>query len=82
MVLRTYLPDSRHTRIIETLSAQDLYTEDYIVMCLDANKLIDLCDLYPATAESLKYRGLDRRQFFINEMEAQEKIYSLASMKR
>ena len=60
------------------MTSQDLNAEEYVVMCLDADKLRDLAELYPATADSLKYRGLERRQFFQKEMERQERLYHMA----
>ena len=57
------------------MPTQDLQAEEYVVMCLDAQKLKDLAELYPATADSLKYCGLEKRHFFHTEMERQERYY-------
>lgn len=46
-------------------------------MCLDAEHFNQLCYLYPKTATSLKYRALDRRNFFLKTMQAQEIEYGV-----
>ena len=61
MVLRTLVHDNRLEHIMSQIPKEDLTCEEYVVMCLDAEKLQDLAELYPATADSLKYRGLERR---------------------
>ena len=67
MDMRTYVPDYRHEEVISNITREDLYCEEYVVMCLDSDKLLDLCELYPGTALSLKYRALDRRAYFLRE---------------
>lgn len=41
-------------------------------MCIDANVFLDLCELYPQTADDLKMRALERRQFFIDQLHKAE----------
>ena len=61
MILRTLNDDQRLADVLSQIPQADLNAEEYVVMCLDADKLRDLAELYPATADSLKYRGLERR---------------------
>ena len=42
-------------------------------MVLDGEIFGNLCNLYPETAKSLKFRALDRRNFFLKHMQNQEK---------
>ena len=44
-------------------------------MCLQAETLRGLCELYPKTGVSLKYRALDGRNFFMKTMQEQELAY-------
>ena len=46
-------------------------------MVLGANTFNELCYLYPKTAVSLKYRSLDRRNYFLKTMQAQEIEYGI-----
>ena len=46
-------------------------------MVLNAEKFIELCYLYPKTAVTLKYRALDRRNYFLNIMQQQEREYGV-----
>ena len=48
-------------------------------MCLDSEKLLELCDLYPRTGQSLKYRALDRRAYFLREQQLQEREFKKAA---
>ena len=66
---KTYKQDLRDTHVNERLSKDDLCVDMHVVMCLDGEKLLDLCELYPMTAQSLRYRSLDRRAFFLKEMQ-------------
>ena len=43
-------------------------------MCLSNEKFIELCDLYPQTAESLKLLGLKKRKMFLDCLTMQEVI--------
>ena len=69
----TYMYDQRDNEVNERIAREDINVETYVVMCLDAEKLEDLCELYPMTAKSLKIRALDRREFFLKEMQKQER---------
>ena len=48
--MRTYTTDVRHVDVINKLAKEDLNVDVYVVMCLDSEKLQDLCELYPRTA--------------------------------
>ena len=37
-------------------------------MCIDAGKLLEICHLFPKTADNLKLRALERRMFFIEQL--------------
>ena len=43
-------------------------------MCVDADVFLDMCELYPETANDLKVRSLERRQFFQQRMLESEKF--------
>ena len=38
---------------------------------------MNLCDIYPKTAMSLKYRSLDRRNYFMKHMQQQEQEFGI-----
>ena len=46
-------------------------------MVLDSAKLLELCYLYPSTATTLKYRSLDRRNYWLKQMQEQEIEYGV-----
>ena len=46
-------------------------------MVLNSEKLLELCYLYPSTATTLKYRSLDRRNFWLKQMQEQEIEYGV-----
>ena len=62
---KTYVPQDETDRH----SFQDI---EYSVMCLSTKVMKHLCWLYPSTAMSLKYRALDRRNYFLKTMQDQE----------
>jgi len=37
-------------------------------MCVEKKTLLNLCDLYPKTAENLKMRGLEKREVYMKFM--------------
>lgn len=43
------------------------------MMCLDGEKLLDLCELYPNTAKNVKYRSLDRRMYYLKHQQIQQR---------
>jgi len=47
------------------IKKEDQDCNEFVVMCLDAEKLRKICELYPETAKSIKYRSLDRRAYFL-----------------
>ena len=52
------------------VNEEDIEPEgEYILMLIDAEKIKDLCELYPGTEAKLKYRSLDRRNFFLSHMD-------------
>jgi len=58
----------------ETISelGEDSHVDEFRVMCLSADVFADLCELYPATAESLKIQGLRKRKMFMRMLKQQE----------
>ena len=74
---KTYNHDPRHTIVHQLLRKEDQDSEVYEVMVLPAAKLKDLCDLYPKTDVSLKYKALDRRNYFLKAMQEQEIDYGV-----
>ena len=77
MDFKTYVHDFRHAAVENYLRQEDFDATEYVVMELDADIFQELCQLYPRTCTSLKYRALDRRNFFLKTMQAQEKEYGL-----
>ena len=73
MDLRTFSPDARHANVMSRMKKEDIDCEEYVLMCLDAEKLVELCELYPETAQSLKYRSLDRRAYYLRNQQLQER---------
>ena len=65
--MRTYIYDHRHEDVINTIPKDDIVVDEYVVMCLDSEKLNNLCDLYPKTGKDLRCRALDRRSYFHRE---------------
>ena len=52
-------------------------------MCIDADVFLNLCELYPQTADDLKMRALERRQFFMDQLhksEAQRRRKNVAGL--
>ena len=49
-------------------------------MCIDADVFLDLCELYPQTADDLKMRALERRQFFIDQLHKSEALRKRKNM--
>ena len=47
--------------------AQTEMLPDIIFMCIEKSKLIDLCELFPQTAQNIKRRSLERRQRFMHQ---------------
>ena len=48
---------------------------DIIFMCIEKVKLIELCELFPQTAENIKRRSLERRQRFMQQKNTNSKSY-------
>ena len=44
-------------------------------MCIAAEDLLELCDLFPQTAENIKRRSLERRHRFVKEKNNNSKKY-------
>jgi hypothetical protein len=38
---------------------------DIIFMCVNKKELLDLCDLFPQTADNIKRKAMERRKRFI-----------------
>ena len=41
-------------------------------MCVEKRTFLDLCELYPKTAENLKMRGLERRAVYLKYMKQED----------
>ena len=41
--MRTYVYDHRHEDVLDKLSKEDIIVDEYVVMCLDDERLLDLC---------------------------------------
>ena len=48
---------------------------DVLFMCVDKATLLDLCDLFPQTADNIKKRSLERRNKFISQRNENSKAY-------
>ena len=44
-------------------------------MCISKKKLLELCDLFPQTAENIKIKALERRQRFIQQKHTNSRRY-------
>lgn len=53
-----------------------------MTMVLAADVFLDLCDLYPETEKTLKWRALDRRHYFLKHMQEQEREYAIGRNKK
>ena len=74
MNFKTYLYDFRFKEVNQLIE-KELEADEFVVMCLAAEKFKKLCSLFPKTEQSLKYRALDRRNFFLKTMQEQEIQY-------
>lgn len=43
-------------------------------MCIDADQFLMLSELYPQTANDLKIRSLEKRQFFMEQFKQSENL--------
>jgi len=50
---------------------------DIIFMCISKEALLDLCELFPYTAENIKRNSLKRRQRFMNEKCKNSRKYNM-----
>jgi len=48
---------------------------DIIFMCINKEILLQLCDLFPQTADNIKRRSLERRQRFMAQRNTNSKRY-------
>ena len=48
---------------------------DIIFMCVDKTKLLELCELFPQTAENLKRKALEKRKRFMTQKNTMSKRY-------
>ena len=51
-------------------------------MVMNAEPFRSLCDLYPETEKTLKWRALDRRHYFLKHMQEQEREYAIGRNKK
>ena len=73
---RTYVTIPAEEALIEGLVQQKIVQEEdieevgeYVTMVLEADKLKELCELYPETESNLKWRSLDRRNYYLTYMD-------------
>ena len=66
----------------EMKQTSDADISDYITMVLSKDVFKDLCDLYPETEKTLKWRALDRRHYFLKHMQDQEREYAVGRNKK
>jgi len=71
MDFRTYIKDDRHSAALNRVDYKDFECKDFVMMCLDGEKLLDLCELYPHTAKNVKFRSLDRRMYYLKNQQIQ-----------
>ena len=48
---------------------------DILFMCVDKETLVELCDLFPQTAENIKKRSLERRTKFMQQRNLNSESY-------
>mmetsp|Transcript_30350 Transcript_30350/g.46449 ORF Transcript_30350/g.46449 Transcript_30350/m.46449 type:complete len:98 (+) Transcript_30350:2248-2541(+) len=48
---------------------------DIIFMCVGKDQLLNLCELFPQTAENIKRKSLERRQKFIQQKNMNSKRF-------
>jgi signal-transduction protein with cAMP-binding, CBS, and nucleotidyltransferase domain len=48
---------------------------DIIFMCVNKKELLDLCDLFPQTADNIKRKAMERRKRFIRQKNMNSKKY-------
>ena len=91
MSIKVYMPPSfmkdayshkKKNRKSESMrkKSDEVLGEQTHFMCINADKFLHLCNLYPQTANDLKMRGLERRQFFMEKLHDSEKIRRFKSM--
>ena len=69
---RTYVEIPDETELFAHLPAEDTEKDgEYVFMCVPAESVKDLCDLYHATSETIKYKSLDRRHYYMKCMDRQ-----------
>jgi len=49
---------------------------DIYFMCIEKEKLLELCDLFPSTAENIKRRSKERRIRFMKQKNTNSKKYN------
>ena len=48
-----------------------------MMMCVDKDKLLELCELFPQTAENISARALDRRASFMRQRELNSNFHHM-----
>jgi len=51
-------------------------------MCVSKRVFLDLCELFPVTAENLRFISLQRRQFFLKGMDALDCVSSFKALSK
>ena len=49
--------------------------ESTLFMCVKKQELLDLCELFPSTAENIKRRALERRMRFMQQKKTNSKAF-------
>lgn len=70
IVFKTLSPNNEDDRSGTTEPMPDI-----IFMCISKNELLELCELFPQTAENIKRRSLERRQRFMLQKNTNSKRY-------
>ena len=64
-----FVPGSTISKEVIDDLGEDAHVEVYKVMCLQDEVLLNLCELYPESKESLKLLGLKKRKMFVSMFE-------------
>ena len=70
---RTYVEIPDEEELFAHLPEEDTQKDpgEYVYMFVPADIFRDLCELYPATEKTLKYKSLDRRHYFMQCLDRQ-----------
>jgi hypothetical protein len=75
---KTYVKYDR----LKSPSENENETSTTVFMCIDKKVFTNLCDLYPKTANNLRFRGLERREAMLEQFSLTNKLkFNLAADK-